>query len=263
MNVISYSLFTNHPQYGHRSFYWEALPGVVRAHNNFFPDYELRLHHDSSINLPCGKVLAEYEREGLLKLVYVEENIATCRSMLWRMIPAWDHRVDYVFCRDIDSLPSIKDRRCIDDFVTSGKSIHAVGDNQSHSGMMGGMVGFSPAFRHHCGFPNWTSFVESYADQEFPMHVPSGGPDQILMNRMLPPRFEDDMLVVNYRGQPYQGVAPVPDFISFKLAEESERLTPFLGAPGFDVPEAVRIFGLYGNPDVAHRASEAELRAQL
>jgi len=258
MRIVSYALFTNHPEYGHRPLYWQCIPGVVRAHHNLFPGWEMRVHHDSSVDQPCGALLRGYADAGLVTLRYVEENVATCRSMLWRMRPCWDADADYVLCRDIDSLPSVKDRLAVEEFIASGMVVHALGDNPAHAGLMGGMIGFSSTFRKDFPFKSWDDFVGSYNDSDFPMHVPSGGPDQILINRTVAPYFSHETLIRNYSGRDYDGPATLPSDISEELATQSRALTPYLGAAGFDVAEAVRVFDAYGRPEVAARIKHVE-----
>ena len=46
--VASYALFGNHVAHGTRQFYWDHIPAAVRAHHNFYPDWELRFHVDST-----------------------------------------------------------------------------------------------------------------------------------------------------------------------------------------------------------------------
>ena len=256
--ILSYSLFSNHPQYGHRELYWQGIPAVVRAHHNLFTGWEMRVHHDSSVERDYGRLLRAYAAAGLVSLHYVEENIATCRSMLWRMLPAWEDGVEFVMCRDLDSLPSVKDRLAVEEFVQSGMVVHALGDNASHVGLMGGMVGFSSEFRKRFPFKTWEDFLNSYTDAAFPMHVPSGGPDQILMNRTIAHFFYDTTLLRNYCGKAYDGPAQRPEDISEELAAASADLTPFLGAPGFDVQHAIAVFDRLGSPVVAAAVAKAE-----
>ena len=242
-NIVSYALFTNHPEYGHRELYWQCVPAVILAHHVFYPEWEMRVHHDSSVNRPCGDVLRRYAAEGLVKLQYVEENVATCRSMLWRLLPLWDADAGYVICRDMDSLPTAKDRAAVNEFTASGKAIHELGDNQAHSGLMGGMVGFAPGFKtkvEAIGVRSWSDFLAmGDANADFPMHVPSGGPDQILMNRVLPNVFAGDMFSRNYLGKPV-GIEHLVE-CDQEVAEAIGKLMPCLGAPGFDVETALRI----------------------
>ena len=243
MRIVSYALFTNHPSYGHRPLYWQCIPGVVRAHHNLFSGWEMRVHHDSSVDQPCGALLRSYADAGLVSLRYVEENVATCRSMLWRMRPCWDDNAD---------------RRAVDEFIASGMVVHALCDNPAHAGLMGGMIGFSSQFRMEFPHQSWDAFVDSYNAPSFPLNVPSGGPDQILINRTVAVWFSDKTLLRNYNGGPYDGPAGMPSDITEELAQHSAALVPYLGAAGFDVAEAIRVFDTYGRPDVADAIKNAE-----
>jgi hypothetical protein len=254
--VASYALFTGHPQYGHRELYWQCIPAVVRAHHNFYEGWEMRIYHDSSVNEPYGEQLRSYAAAGLVTLVHHEENIATCRSMLWRLLPLWDADAGYLICRDMDSLPTAKDRAAVDEFIASGKLIHELCDNDSHSGLMGGMVGFAPGVADRLCAQNvartWDDFLRiGDLNHEFPMHVPSGGPDQILMNRVLPSLFSGEIHSRNYRGN------PVGTERTDELSVAIGKLVPHLGAPGFDVATAIALLDAHGLPEVAERARQA------
>lgn len=139
-HVISLALFGTDPRY------WRALPLYIRAHHALFSGYELRIHHDDNIlTAPYGDVLFGLERRGLLKLVRMGEDglaIGKCRAMLWRLAPLADPDVEYVFCRDVDALPTWRERCAAEEFITSGLATGVIHDNPEHVGMMGGLCHF-------------------------------------------------------------------------------------------------------------------------
>ena len=138
-HVISLSVFGPGGEHG----YWRHLPTVIRAYLVLFPGYEIRIHHDDWIyRAEYGDVLHGLERRGLVKLVRMAtDGIAEgkCKAMLWRLAPCWDPEVDYVFCRDVDSLPTWRDRMVCEEFVASGCMVGTIHDDPQHVGIMGGL----------------------------------------------------------------------------------------------------------------------------
>jgi hypothetical protein len=258
-NVASYAL------YGNRRFYWQGLRSLVRAHHNIFPGWELRIHHDSTIHAPRSTILRKYAEAGLVKLVQVEESKAYCRSMLWRLLPVWEDDVGYVLCRDIDSMPTIKDRRMTEQFIKSGAAIHCMNDNGSHtSAMMGGMCSINgPSFRQKSGYAKWEDLIILRNDLDRVM----GGVDQILLHYHVWEKMFPDVCEHRLKGlAPHAGarasfttVEPVDIAgIPQKLQEETDALIPFMGCPGYDCERAVAFFDEHGNQDLTRQLREIE-----
>lgn len=263
--IASYALFGNHVTYGTRQFYWDHLPGLVRAHHNLFPGWELRLHVDATYNEPRSKLLRAYASAGLINVKYVEENKAVCRSMLWRLLPLWDEDVEYVLCRDVDSMPSMKERRAVDQFIQSGAAAHTMHDHPQHTAlMMGGLVGFhAPQFKSITQWPTWEHLIALSAI----LDLPTGGSDQILMSEQVWP-----LLYPNVCSHRFQGLALDsslkacfdhvdeinPTDVAPGLYGNTDDLMPFLGCSGYSIPDAKDRFDTYGSPAIAQLAQSAE-----
>lgn len=146
--VISYALFGDcrlAPEGSQHRLADQHLPVLVRAHHALFPGWELRIHHDEALYTSnYGAVLKGLERQGLVKLVYVPSNPndGKCKKMLWRLLPLWDEDVDYVFCRDVDSLPTWRERCADEEFIASGCAAGVIHDDPMHSHLMGGLCHF-------------------------------------------------------------------------------------------------------------------------
>lgn len=260
VNVCSYSLF------GEREFYYQCVPGIVRAHHHLWKGWELWVHTDSSIQHHRARFACAYADAGLLKLVHVEENFEVCRSMLWRMRPVWMPDVGYVCCRDIDALPCEKDRRMTEIFVQSGCAVHCFNDNQQHtSTMMGGMVSFfAPRTRELLsGFPTWESLMAASTT----LGQPSGGHDQILMHHHVWPTVCFEACEHRLHGLvphpeskvKYTSIDPVPlPDIHPALLGRTDGLIPYLGASGFYVQPVIDCFDTYGEPEITERIKKAE-----
>lgn len=267
--VATYALFGNHVTHGTRQFYWDHLPALVRAHHNFYPDWELRIYVDSTYHEDRSRVLRAYVKTDLVRAFYVEENVACCRSMLWRMLPVWEKDVAYVVCRDIDAMPCPKDVRAINQWIASGAAIHAINDNQQHTVvMMGGMVGFKvDSFMKKCPWPRWIDMIEAYEG----LDKPSGGYDQMLMSDTIWNRYYPDICAHRFAGlgsDPalracYTSVGNEPlDGLSEQLCLEADVLMRHLGASSYDIPKAIDLFDKYGRPEVSQRVHEAEVNAK-
>ena len=175
-------------------FFLNMLPMVVHAHSVTFPDFELRIHHDDRVmEFEYFHAMEEMNAEGLLRLVPMGPAKRLCSSMLWRLCPIWDEDVEYVVCRDVDSLPMHRDRKMIQDFMDSGATAHLILDSESHGGLMGGMTAFhAPKLR--AKFPHIQNLDELLLiDGTIDMN--QHGADQIFLNRHIWPRVYKETLV--------------------------------------------------------------------
>ena len=178
--VISIALFGAGDQYS------RYLGAFVRAHLTLFPiaeGWRLALHVDD-VNC-CGFATALGNRD-ILDVVRMEEEPVRTRAMLWRMVPIFRSETnipDYVFCRDLDALPTPRDRVCCDRFIRSGLDVHAIHDSQSHDGVMGGMSGFRvDTFLEQTKFKTWNDLVAfgRKSEAEWLKH----GTDQDVLNAL-------------------------------------------------------------------------------
>ena len=154
--VASYALY-RHPASAYESeragagrgrFFAGYLPALVRAHLSVFhPEgWQMELRHDWKAKaFEYWPVIEKLWVQGLLDLHFMVRADTLCGSMLWRMMPLWDDKTDVFICRDIDSLPTVRDLKAVDHWLEKGEAgIHAMHDSPSHSSasLLGGMVGF-------------------------------------------------------------------------------------------------------------------------
>lgn len=125
-------------------FFSNFLQTLVKAHSHAFRGWELRIHHDERARgLAYFDELERMHADGLLRLVPMGHAQTLCGSMLWRLEAAYDPEVEWVVCRDVDSLPMERDRVMVEEAMASGAEVHAILDSESHSGpLMGGMTAF-------------------------------------------------------------------------------------------------------------------------
>jgi len=196
-NVISLALFRHsssqyeHPNAGEGRgrFFTNCLPAILRGYAVCFPEWRVRIYHDDSIyNTYYGDVLLALAAKGEIDLVDANPAETLCGSMLWRIKPASDPSVDRFLCRDIDSMPTPREAAAVDQWIASGLPVHAIHDSISHSGYMGGMMGFVGRHLREVIGANPYAEAIAYANSAG-FDLNSHGADQRVLNSMFAPRL--------------------------------------------------------------------------
>lgn len=139
----------------------------LRAYKFLFPDYHIVLYIDANSYKSHILYFGEIHKLDFVKIWIMGEKEDLCKSMLWRLYPVFKY--DYTICRDIDSLPTLKDWRCIERWIQDGTKAHAISDSISHTiPLMGGMIGFKKyAFPNHILENPKFDFKRKGSDQDF------------------------------------------------------------------------------------------------
>lgn len=207
-------------------FFANFVPTVVRAFRAIFaPEgWTLEVHHDQRVReFPYFKVMMAMAARGMLVMRDMGESKGLCRSMLWRMWPIF-HTDGYVVCRDMDSLPSVRELKTLNRWISSGKPVSALHDSISHRGtaFMGGMVGFDTAwFRSKiaASYADWCGIMDrSGIDLRY------HGTDQTLLHRVLDPVVTPENVVSENR----ESMGP--------LVEECDKLSAHIGGAFHALP---------------------------
>lgn len=147
MNAVSYSIFeSQHSVYFRekgRSLaqFVQFLPELIRSHHVVWSGWTMIVHHDDEVRKEAyWPTMERFSEAGLVKLIPMGNAPSLCGAMLWRMLPIFTGQYEYVACRDIDAMPMPRDRKCVEEFIASGLTMHCIHDNASHSGLMGGMI---------------------------------------------------------------------------------------------------------------------------
>lgn len=152
------------------------------------PDgYKLEIRHDDRVReFPYWKSMLRMQDAGLLKLIYTGPSISLCGSMALRLDPLWEPATTYLLCRDLDALPTFREKRAVDRWIESGKAIHAMHDSISHGCtlLMGGMVSFNVAKCRNIPRP-------PYAEMK------THGDDQRWLNTVVAPMYPKDEIVLD------------------------------------------------------------------
>ena len=175
MNVISYSLFNDDPKYF--NFYLRGLYFNLRMAKLLYKDWEVRVAMPMSLlyNSVC-------ELQSLFNLSVFLPDVTNrrCENMLWRMQPCFMDGVDYVICRDLDSVHTWREAKEVEKWIASGKNAHGINDNPAHSiPIMGGMCGFKAAVIRE-KFDSWDNLISGY---DLSRH---GSDQTLLMNKVYP-----------------------------------------------------------------------------
>lgn len=236
--VVSLSIFNDH-RFG--AEFWRKMPeyvtNFVLAHHALFPGWELWIHHDEHLfHSNAGDVLCGLERRGLVKLVYMPSRPeqGKCERMLHRLAPAWDPDVAYVACRDVDAIPTWRDRQAVEEFIASGRTLGTIHDSIAHGKIMGGLchVNARELRRAKRTFEQFVAAAE-FSDERWNEH----GADQEYLAAILPVWFpnvlEHSLFVAE--GEGGVRVKPLPSWSGSEMRYD-------LGQPTPEVVESVSEF---------------------
>ena len=263
--VVALALFGDGDRYA------QYLRSFVLAHLNLFPirdDWRLRIHVDAAM---CKSPLLSWlgPLTNFVETHVLKEPPILTKAMLWRMAPAFDPEVDYVFPRDLDACPMPRDLRACQEFIRSEATVHTVHDAPVHVGVMGGLCGFRTAALR--GVTGWKCLDHLYhfANQTVSAWA-QHGTDQIVLNRMLERYPSMTLLEHRYHGwhagpgaHPPREASIYPcQAWSTPLADEgpadldglrtpADRLANHLGAAGYDHEAAWRFWMERGDPILA------------
>jgi hypothetical protein len=225
-----------------RHSYMALFPLIIRMHYTFYPNWKIRLTTDRFFDdsQPTYKYINNLINEELLELDIIDNNGTISQqpvkgiAMLWRMIPIWKD-FDYVFTRDLDSILTPRQAKLVYAFVSSGKSIHGINDNASHSiPLMGGMIGIQcNKFKSLTGLQSFSQMINLWniPVNEWDKH----GKDQEFLMSFIWPKVQNDSLIHRIEGpndrcnlkNPIAGFIPP---CSEKILEEGDNFTNYIGA---------------------------------
>lgn len=180
--AITYSLFKGDSKDCH-SFdtFIRFLTVTLRAHHELYKGFDFVLNIDEKAYISYRRIFDSLVDSKLIVINKFPLDKLT-RAMLWRIDSMYDY--DYAFCRDLDSIPTMRERQAVQQFMDSDCVAHAMNDSVSHTvPMMGGMIGF-----------NVGKFKEVYPKERYKRDVDScgidfniKGADQTFINRFIFP----------------------------------------------------------------------------
>ena len=233
--------------FGEKNSYAQYLATSIRAYLTLFPNFEVWIHHDEHFDsFGYAKTLKILSRKEIVRLVPMatRPTQGKCENMLWRLFPAWTFDVSYIFSRDLDALPTWKERSAVEEFISSDFETHTIIDNPAHAGIMGGLCGFK-AHKLRNMFSTFEKFISyaKFSDERWAQH----GADQDYLNGKLAPYLH--ILEHTIKGRstiPISEHRPINGFIddrvSLFIADKSMEFVPYLGVAGYDRAPAIDFY---------------------
>jgi len=129
--VISFCIFGNNPKYTQG-----AIENAIMA-PHIYPDWECRFYVGNDVEQEVKDQLLKYNG------VVIDRDSAGWDSTFWRFEPISDPTVDVFISRDTDSRLNYRERRAVDEWLSSGKPLHIMRDHPYHGyAVLAGMWGF-------------------------------------------------------------------------------------------------------------------------
>lgn len=151
--VISYTLF------GTNKFYYDKIRDVSKQIQKFYPDWTMRVYHDSSINrsvvcdIECqtddnGNLIDNADFCDLTDFIAMSNGkivrpVEYVLPRMWRFLAVGDSFIDMVMSRDTDSYILQREVDSVNVWLNSDKLFHIMRDHPQHSvQILAGMWGF-------------------------------------------------------------------------------------------------------------------------
>jgi hypothetical protein len=236
MKLISLSLFGYNKKYENCFDFYTYLIFFsvgLRAYRVLYPDWTIYL----SLETEAYNAYSEYF-ESLKKLgvkYELKESSTLCRNMLWRIEPI--QFADYTICRDIDSLPTYRERQATEVWLKDNTLAHVITDCESHDiSIMGGMC----------------SFKKGVVDFCFDRDFSSKGSDQEFLSQRIYPNLKHSITEHRIKGYPsdsknqycYDFIENiyVPDVkLSEEQKEQTNSMVNYIGQCSFHIHTAPHI----------------------
>jgi hypothetical protein len=220
-NVIAYSLWGAGARY---------IEGAIRnaiVARYVYPGWTPRFYIDDTVPEAAK---AELRANGA-QLRLVPQLPASRYGLFWRFLVEDDKDVDIYVVRDADSVPTVRERVAVQDWLASGQPFHVMRDFLTHSELV--LAGLWGA--HRGNIPRMGKKILDFAKSR----------EKVLNSRV------DDQLFLRREVWPYmRGRAFVQDS-AFGYGESA----PF--DPDYPLPGRMHV----GQDDYAHRMAQAEKRA--
>jgi hypothetical protein len=138
MRLITFSLFGDNP------LYCVGAVENARLAKEIYPDWTARFYVDFDTPEEYVYQIKEHGAEVLLR-----QKHSAYDALNWRFLPFLDDTIDVWISRDTDSRLSWRERRAVDEWLTTDKSCHLMRDCHNHGyTIMAGMFGINNALFH-------------------------------------------------------------------------------------------------------------------
>lgn len=138
MRLITFSLFGENP------LYCAGAVENARLAKEIYSDWKARFYVAEDVPEEYINQLKDYDAE-----VVVCQRKSSYDGLNWRFRPFSDQSVDFWISRDCDSRLSWRERRAVDEWMQSDKSVHLMRDCHNHGyTIMAGMFGVNNKLFH-------------------------------------------------------------------------------------------------------------------
>lgn len=156
-NIISYCLFEPNDSMIDRSLhdlsskekyrYWSNIPFIYIVNSIYFNDFKTRIYVHSDVkNHPLYSILDELTKFDNFELEFMDKDQKGTSPATWRVKSIWDIDSNICFCRDLDSVMSPREAKCMHYFINSEFWINNIrglcGHNDHGAMLMAGLSGF-------------------------------------------------------------------------------------------------------------------------
>lgn len=226
----------------------------IRAYKSLYDDWDIYLAVDDFSYNNFKEIFDFLNTEKLVDLDVLPVD-DLCKSMLWRCRP--NTYSDYMISRDIDALPTYRERQAVQVWLNSGLNCHSIHDHPQHmTCLMGGMIGLK---QHMIDF----SLIEKSG-----LDFKKKGADQEFLYKHLYPVVKNSIVEHNMKGLSVDKSNPNSfDFIeNINLGIdliESDKLVDFIGQAGFNIEKAKQYWDVNGKKDIVDKLIEIEIKCKI
>lgn len=142
MKIMSYSLFGNDGRY------WNMVYPVLVINASVYKTWVTRFHiSKNELNHPFYPFIKKLsDNTSQVQIDVHEESFQNLEGTFWRLKPLWDHKSDYVFCKDLDTMPTSIEIKAMWKFMCKGNIIHGIRSHPLHTiNLLAGLCGFNCA----------------------------------------------------------------------------------------------------------------------
>lgn len=172
-NIIAFSLFGNDP------LYTANIEKVIKSYHEILPGWKCRVYVAKDVNSKYVDLLTGNGCE-----VIIMENIGVdARYTTWRFL-AIEEGAEAVIIRDLDSLPTPREKIMIEQWLASDKDFHIIRDHIRHNALvMAGMWGIKK------------NDISIKKETQKHLLTNNYGVDQVFLQMMIYPRFKNSVMV--------------------------------------------------------------------
>jgi hypothetical protein len=137
---MSYSLFGDHGRY------WNMVYPILVINASICKGWISRFHiSNNETNHPFYAFLRQLsENSPYVQIDIHREPYNSLEGTFWRLKPIWDAKTTYVFCKDLDAMPTSLELKAMWVFMRKGNIIHGIRSHPFHTiNLMAGLCGFN------------------------------------------------------------------------------------------------------------------------